>query len=107
MGRAELQVGKPVQRPFKNQVREKDGGFGRISDAIFEEAVSLYAGNDSRGHRAVLRVHKDKRLQLLRLGPERVELWGRQFLTLYASSNCSATHSQVLDRVFHLLGGEF
>jgi len=76
VGRTQLQVGKAVQRPFKNQVREKNGGFKRIANYIFEEAVSLYAGGDSGGHRAILRVHENKRLQFLCLGPERVEFGG-------------------------------
>src|ERR1700730_2117363 len=54
MGRANLQVGKPIQSSFENHVRKENGRFERIADYITQVAISPHSGAYTRGIGAVL-----------------------------------------------------
>src|SRR5947209_11498157 len=41
MGGAELQARKAIQRPLKNEMGERNGGFEWIADDVGQQAVSL------------------------------------------------------------------
>src|ERR1051325_11116570 len=41
MGRTELQARKAIQRPLKNEMGERDGGFERIADDVAQQAIAL------------------------------------------------------------------
>ena len=73
MGPADLEAGKAVQRPFENQVREKDGGFERIANDVAQYALALQT-RVLRGAGSRLRMHEYENTELLGLGPERIEL---------------------------------
>src|SRR5882672_6647737 len=58
MGRADFQVRKTVQRSLENHVGKENSGFERVPNHIAQAATSLHPGADTRGNRAILRMHK-------------------------------------------------
>src|ERR1700730_11428179 len=100
MSRAELEAGKAIQRPFENQMRERDGGFEWIADHVSQHAIALKPFLEVRN---TLRMHENQDTHFLSLGPERVELGVGQLLAVYASPDGCAAQPQFLDALFQLL----
>src|SRR5262249_47503134 len=70
---ADFESGKTIQRSFKNEMREEDCSFQRISDRVAQTAFSLQPWV-LRCARRVLWVHEQQHTEFLCLGPERIEL---------------------------------
>src|SRR5215813_1088786 len=70
---ADFESGKTIQRSFKNEMREEDCSFQRISDRVAQTAFFLQPWV-LRCTRRVLWVHEQQHTEFLCLGPERIEL---------------------------------
>jgi hypothetical protein len=69
MARAEFSIGEPIEHTAVNQKTERERGVGGIAadQTQAERAHELGSGG-------IVRVHKDQNVQVLRFGPERIEV---------------------------------
>ena len=103
MRRADLQPGEAIERALEDQMREEHGRLQRIPDGVAQSALSLQSRVLRRARRR-LRVHEQQHAELLRLGPERIELAIGQLLTFDAAADRRAAQSQLPDGLVQLLG---
>src|SRR5262245_48273284 len=66
----ELQSRESIERAFKNQMRQRDRRFERISNHVGQKSIALESISELRN---TLRVHEDQRAERLSLRPERIE----------------------------------
>lgn len=101
----DLEPGKAVQRAFKDQVRQGDGGFEGVADGVGQQAAAgepaarfQFAGAE--------RVQEDEGAEFLAFGPERMEAGIGEFLAGDAAGDADAAKTECFDGVFNLLRGE-
>src|SRR5215472_17432116 len=76
-----------------------------VADYVLQHAVSFEpAGSAEFG--GALRMDENQRAELFGLGPEWMKFRVRQLLAVDAAANQCAPQSELLDRIFELLGGE-
>src|SRR5207237_9173751 len=100
MGGAELQARKAIQRPLKNEMGERNGGFEWIANDVGEQAVALQpflGGCDALG------MEENQCTELLRLGPKGVQFCYRQLLDVVAPPDRSTAQPQLIDTFFRPL----
>src|ERR1700720_1579992 len=105
MRAADLQPREAVERALEDQMRQRDRGLQRVADNIRQPAAALQPAAGFELGRA-LRMNEDDDAKLLRLGPERMQLWIGKLGAVNAPADQRAAHAETLDRILQLLGGE-
>src|SRR5215831_4756313 len=105
MSSADLQPGVGIEGSLENQERQSDRRLQRVADYVLQHAVSFEpAGGAEFG--GALRMDENQRAELFGLGPGWMKFRVRQLLAVDAAANQCAAQSELLDRIFELLGGE-
>src|SRR5882762_7940922 len=104
VSRADLEAGKAVERPFEDQVRERNRRVERIADDVAEAPVASEPLLESRG--SPLRMDENQAAELLRLRPERMELGVGELLACDVCADRAAAEAKLPYALFELLGGQ-
>src|SRR6266481_2462528 len=91
----DLQAGKAVEGPFKDQVLQGNGRVERIADRIRQPAIALEPLGKLR---RALRMDEENGAEFFGLGPYRVEFGVGEILSQHAGADGGATQSLLLDR---------
>ena len=100
---AYLEFGEFIQRAFKDQVLQRDGGVERIADDIRQPAVALEA---ARQLRRALRMDEQRNAQFFGFGPHRMIFRIREIIAQHAAANGSTLETVLAHAVLKLLNRE-
>src|SRR6266851_778364 len=100
---ADLESREAVERPFVDQMRERERGLERIADRIGEPAIAVQARLELLG---ADRMDEDKRTELLHLRPDGMEFRIGKLPPLDAAADRHAAQAELLDAVLDLLDRE-
>ena len=101
--RANFKTGKFIQRAFKDQMRQRDGGVERIADGVGQPAVAAKTlGQLGRA----LRMDEQQHAEFFGLGPHRMKLRISEFLAGHAAADGRTAHAKFFDRMLQLLHRE-
>src|SRR5207237_8360229 len=103
MGGADLEAGKAVERALEDQVGERERRLERVADGVLQPAVAPQAALQLGG---ALRMNEDQHAELLRPGPEGMELPVRQLCAVHAATDAGAAQAELPHAVLELLHGE-